>query len=81
MKSLLKIVGIASKKITELEVDESEKKMTLLNFLRKKGLPIAHNCDGAGTCLSCAFNGDKLSCQIITEDFLAKEEPLNFDYL
>lgn len=81
MKSILKVKGNASQTTTELTVEESELNSTLLEFLRSKGLPIAHNCDGAGSCLTCAFNGDRLSCQIKIGDFLKEEETLSFDYL
>lgn len=77
------VFGNASNSVVKtLFVNEGDMNMSLLEFLRKNGIPVAYSCDGNGVCMKCIFNQSLLSCQISVGQYLKEKEGLLiFDYL
>ena len=76
MKSpVLKIVGMASKKIVkEIPLTTENKFKSLLNIVRDAGIGIAYSCDGEGVCRTCVINDEVLSCLTYLNDIDEDEE-------
>ncbi|MGE3608153.1 MAG: hypothetical protein AB7I27_01100 [Bacteriovoracaceae bacterium] len=66
----IKVKGLASERVTELEVPKDELESNLLFWLRKKGITIASSCDGEGICKKCVIQDDLLSCKLTISAFL-----------
>lgn len=69
---------LASKKQETIPVNENEIGMTLLEFLKLKGFPIASSCSGKGICKKCVFNKAQLSCEIKVSSI---KDKIQIDYL
>ena len=83
---LLNVFGQASQKIVaSLPIHEEQLEMTLMDFLRSNGIPVASSCLGEGVCRKCVVNaGNKeiLSCLIPLKTFLAQNNPqISISYL
>lgn len=70
------VFGKASnKQVAKLIVTDSELDLTLMDFLRARGIPVASSCYGEGVCRKCVvFIHDKehLSCLLTVKIFLAQ---------
>ena len=71
--STIKIYGKASGKLIKtLKIKlNAIQNISLMDFLRTKGIPIASSCLGEGVCRQCVINNDLLSCQIALKEFCA----------
>ncbi len=57
------IKGRASQRIYfQGELLPEEKKLTILEFIKLKEIPIASSCGGEGVCKKCVINGNIVSC-------------------
>lgn len=87
MLKIIQVLGKASAKAYSLQASPAHADMSLLDFLRSHGLPIASSCSGKGKCRKCVFNTDKLSCEIKVKDFIkgvtegVTEDVIEIDYL
>jgi len=75
--------GKASQKEFQLLVEPKHLDMSLLDFLRAQGFPVASSCSGAEVCRKCIIQNEILSCAVSVSDFL-KEYPdgiVVIDYL
>jgi uncharacterized 2Fe-2S/4Fe-4S cluster protein (DUF4445 family) len=67
---LIKLKGLSSGRTIPLSVKLNDEALTVLEFLRNNGQPIASSCRGEGVCKLCSINKDVLSCKINVRDFL-----------
>ncbi len=70
MQQKIVLKGLASGKVTEFDVSESQMDKTLLEFLQENNQPIASSCSGVGVCQRCVVNGEILSCDLTVSEFL-----------
>lgn len=80
------VFGKASnQEVARLVVTSSELDLTLMDFLRAHGIPVASSCYGEGVCRKCVvFVQDKehLSCLLTVKIFLAQHGAiLSISYL
>jgi hypothetical protein len=67
----IKLMGQASGKNTKFEkIQDDERNLSLMDYLRKQNIPIASACYGEGVCKKCIVNDELLSCQIKVKDCL-----------
>ena len=67
------VLGKASGKLVKhCPIGPNDLDLSLLNFLRGHGLPIASSCQGLGICEKCIINQCLLSCEISVKDYVAK---------
>ncbi|EPZ50637.1 hypothetical protein M902_3313 [Bacteriovorax sp. BAL6_X] len=50
--------------------------LTVLEFLRRKEIPIASSCDGEKVCKLCVINDDLLACGLLVKDIIQKYNSL-----
>lgn len=81
------IFGEASQKIVRtFKITQCELNNTLMNFLLKKGIPVASSCSGEGRCQKCILKWGPdfiLSCQKSLAEIFVKndQETLKISYL
>jgi uncharacterized 2Fe-2S/4Fe-4S cluster protein (DUF4445 family) len=56
--------GASGREIVKLTPIQSDLNQSLMDYLRRHGIPVASSCLGEGVCGKCAVNGGLLSCQI-----------------
>lgn len=78
---MVKVIGLASKKENIIAPSPEELKLTVMDFLLKRGYPIASSCSGEGICKKCVVNEVLVSCQIKLEDFLEQNSEIKISYL
>lgn len=71
----------ASNTTIVLKVAPHELALTVLEFLRQKGYPIASSCSGEGICRKCIVCGDILSCEKTVKYFVDEAKAISVDYL
>jgi Na+-transporting NADH:ubiquinone oxidoreductase subunit NqrF len=70
---VIKVKGLASGRILELDYNQEDLGRNLMFYLRSKDVTIASSCDGEGVCQKCAIQKDWLTCQLTVSEFLALE--------
>ncbi|HXH75183.1 MAG TPA: hypothetical protein VNJ08_09480 [Bacteriovoracaceae bacterium] len=70
---VIKVVGLASGRVTELNFAEQDMGIDLLTWLRSRGITIASSCDGEGVCKKCNIQNDWLTCELTLREFLQRE--------
>ena len=70
----LKIFGKASKTLYKTIEVLRPNNISLMDFLRNNGVPVASSCYGEGVCKKCVVNKDILSCQIRILDFISNTD-------
>lgn len=76
------VLGLKTKQTYTFDYTDEEKELSVLVFLRSKGIPMSTACFGRGICRRCYFNGDYMGCAYRLKD-LAEEniETIEIEYL
>lgn len=76
----IEVLGGASQSLYKMvEVYQDDLDLTLMEFLRLKGVPVASSCFGEGVCRKCVVRSGEselLSCLISVNSFLAEHNPI-----
>lgn len=67
------VVGAASKREINFEVENHELSENLLEWLRARGVMIASSCSGEGICKKCIIQNGWLSCKLTLKLFFERE--------
>lgn len=78
----IKVLGLKTQTLYELEYSEEEGQTYILNFLRSKGIAMSTACFGKGMCHRCYFNGDYMGCAYKLDDLKDENiEVIEIEYL
>jgi Na+-transporting NADH:ubiquinone oxidoreductase subunit NqrF len=70
---IIEVIGLASGRVIEIVLNESDLQKDLLSWLRSRGITIASSCDGQAVCKKCCIQNDWLTCVLTLEEFLKRQ--------
>lgn len=74
----IEVMGLASGSIVKnLSFSRSQFDITLMDFLRESGLPIASSCKGKGQCRICLVSKSILACSVTLKGLLVINSQLS----
>lgn len=68
------VIGTSSQKKIKIKIKELDLELSLMDFLRNNGVPIASSCSGEGVCKKCVVSDSILSCGLTVRDYLNKTD-------